>query len=248
MTNGAEDELRKKRHESVQRLKSTWELINEKYGSVLPEEDDEIDLRRCKIVKDRGYLRRQDRREFGEMSDLEDEEESSILGGPETVAFDSDEDELGDWEGRSGLDLQMPEPEEEPPPPKRTQEDDEDLKSFLRAESERRLALGNDDRRSGRSSDSSSRSSSSGGSTSGDDDGGWTSSSWGPGETFGMSSRSRGSSISVGLDDLFKEDDSVEASEDELLRQDSDAEEATRVVAAKPLRDTVCSDQHRAHS
>ncbi len=218
----ADEDLRKKRHESVQRLRSTWELINEKYGSVLPEEDDEIDLRRCKVVKDRGYLRRQERREFGEISDAE--EESSLLGGPDMAEFESDEDELGAWDDRSGLDLQVPKPEEGASPPRRTQEDEDDLRAFLRAEAERKLAAGEvqvDSSESGSSSE--------------DEEGGWTTPSWGRDEDSGdLSPRSRRTTISVGLADLFpeEEDRMGNDSEDELLRQDSDAEEATRTVPA----------------
>jgi len=219
----ADEELRKKRTESVKRLRTTWELINEKYGSVLPEEDDEIDLRRGKVVKDRGWLRRQERREFGEISDRD--EESSVLGGPETVSFDSDEDELGAWDERSGLDIQVPELEEEPSPPRRTQEDEDDLKAFLRAEVERKLALG-DVPEEERSENSSSE----------DEGTGWTTSSWGGREDSldALSPRLRRTRISVGLEDLFPadEDRMEEESEDELLRHDSDAEQAIQVVAA----------------
>jgi len=219
----ADEELRKKRTESVKRLRTTWELINEKYGSVLPEEDDEIDLRRGKVVKDRGWLRRQERREFGEISDRD--EESSVLGGPETVSFDSDEDELGAWDERSGLDIQVPELEEEPSPPRRTQEDEDDLKAFLRAEVERKLALG-DVPEEERSENSSSE----------DEGTGWTTSSWGGREDSldALSPRLRRTRISVGLEDLFPadEDRMEEGSEDELLRHDSDAEQAIQVVAA----------------
>lgn len=214
-SNRAEEELRKKRHESVQRLRSTWELINEKYGSVLPEEDDEIDLRRCKVVKDRGYLRRQERREFGEITD--NEEESSVLGGPDVAEFDSDEDELGAWDDRSGLDLQIPDPES---PPRRTQEDEDDLQAFLRAEAERRLVTA-DTQDDGDSSGASS-----------DGERGRTTSSWGLDDGYeAMPWRMRRTRISVGLEDLFPEYDGMkDGSEDELLQQDSDAEEATRTV------------------
>ena len=230
----ADQELRKKRHESVQRLRSTWELINEKYGSVLPEEDDEIDLRKCNIVKDRGYLRRQERREFGEISGTE---ESPVTGGLDTLAFDADEDELGAWDERSGLDLQVPEPEMKEAPPRRTQEDEDDLRAFLRAEAERRSVAGEDDVvedvEDGSSSGSSSR----------DEGGDWTISSWDPDQTsVTLSPRLRKTTISVGLKDLFSDCEAAsdDISEDEILRDNSDDEEATRKVPVTEEDKEVC--------
>ena len=218
----ADEDLQKKRHESVQRLRSTWELINEKYGSILPEDDDEIDLKRWRVVKDRGRLRNQERREFGGF-----EEEDPVLDGPERFEFDSDEDELGAWDHRSGLDLQVLEVEKRKSTPSRTLEDEDDLRSFLGAEAARKLAIGDDDDDARGSA-----------SSSGTEGAGWTTSSWAPDDGSARSfPPSRRTSISVGLEDLFPEEKwgMDDASEDELLRDDSDADEATRVVPAVSL-------------
>ncbi|ORX39160.1 hypothetical protein BD324DRAFT_618687 [Kockovaella imperatae] len=129
------EKLEKERYESALKLKSTWETIYEKYGSVNPDEDDEIDINTGKIVIDRGRLRSMSARAFGE---LEDEDTRSSLG-PDDWVFESDEDELGAWDERSGLDDQFPDPAvTRAMRPGWTREDQEDLDSFLRAESVRR--------------------------------------------------------------------------------------------------------------
>ena len=125
------DKLQKERYESALRLQTTWEALAEKYGSIPPEEDDEVDLRTGKIVKDRGKLRELEAREFGELQDEP---------GYEGWEFDSDEDEIGVWDERSGLDEQFP--KYMAAEKAWTKEDENDLASFLRAEAARRRAQG----------------------------------------------------------------------------------------------------------
>lgn len=138
----ADRELRRKLHDSHLRLVDTFDAIGQKYGSVPLEEDDEIDIFTGKITRDRGRLRSLESRPFAEGMEffdeaIEDDGEaqkrwhSEPVAGPESVVFGDDEDELGDWDERSGLDPQMPPPEIEQP---WTTEDLEDLNAFLRAE------------------------------------------------------------------------------------------------------------------
>lgn len=138
----ADQELKRKLHDSHLRLVDTFESIGQKYGSVPPEEDDEIDIFTGKITRDRGRLRSLEARPFAEGIQFFDEAveddgeppmrwHSEPVAGPESVIFGDDEDELGDWDERSGLDPQMPPQEIEQP---WTREDLDDLDSFLRAE------------------------------------------------------------------------------------------------------------------
>ncbi|WVF65416.1 hypothetical protein IAT40_000143 [Kwoniella sp. CBS 6097] len=139
-------EIRRKRVESVARLRTAFDLINEKYGSIALEDDDEIDLRTGEIVKDRGKLREFTRREFGEVSESDEGDDiaSSVAGGPDTTELGSDEDELGGWDDQSGLDPQEFEHPliEEEFRPWDTAEDLEDLKEFQRIEVERARVAG----------------------------------------------------------------------------------------------------------
>lgn len=138
----ADQELKRKLHDSHLRLVDTFEAIGQKYGSVPLEEDDEVDIFTGQITRDRGRLKSLEARPFAEGLDyfgeaVEDEGEpprrwqSEPVTGPESVIFGDDEDELGDWDERSGLDPQMPPREIEQP---WTTEDLDDLNSFLRAE------------------------------------------------------------------------------------------------------------------
>lgn len=134
-------ELDRKRSESVRKLKSTWEQISEKYGKIQVEDDDEIDIYTGQIVRDRGRIQRmKEERDFGvflseDEADAEDENSSFI--------FDEDEDELGAWDARSGLDRQWASDQEDgPKEPPWTVEDDKDLQEFLRMEQARKETMG----------------------------------------------------------------------------------------------------------
>jgi len=213
-----ESRLRNARHHSVLRLKSAWDLLLEKYGNVQLQDDDEVDLFTGRIVKDRGRLKALQRLEFGDSLEAERAEES-FLGseGPSEPAFDSDEDELVGWDDRSGLDLQMPEPEEEYAPPPRTREDEEDLRAFLRAEADRKAASEDEEESQHDSSD---------------DERGFTRSS--TSSSRGWSPRSHGTRITVDLEGLAFDGASREDSEDELLQRTSDAEDAVRTDPVGP--------------
>ncbi|WWC63906.1 uncharacterized protein I303_106511 [Kwoniella dejecticola CBS 10117] len=151
-----QEEIAKRKIDSQQKLKSAWELIKEKYGSIRIEDDDEIDLRTGKITRDRGKLREYEGREFGEVSDDENEDErSSLFGGTpgETeYEYGSDEDELGQWDERSGLGSQYSDTplfEEEAELLKRneswdTPEAQSDLQEFLKLEAEQQRLFGRD--------------------------------------------------------------------------------------------------------
>lgn len=184
----------------------------EKYGDIDPEDDDEIDLVTGKVVKIRGRLKKLIPRDFGEVTEDEEEEE---VEGSEVFTFDDDEDELGAWDERSGLDDQGPgEDEEEENEMRRpwTMEDDVDLQAFLRAESIRKEEA----RERGEESEEEDQAES------------------------GKDSR-RSSSPGLDLRNLFREDSLSlqEDSEDELLAQTSEAEEATRVE----VPDTASEDE-----
>ncbi|KAJ1562735.1 hypothetical protein HK405_008525 [Cladochytrium tenue] len=56
-----------RRLEAREKLKSAWERIFEKYGRDFDNEADEIDVATCKIVVDRGHLRRTNTRDFGDL-------------------------------------------------------------------------------------------------------------------------------------------------------------------------------------
>lgn len=133
------EELARRRQESRDKLKSSWDLLFEKYRDV--EDDDEIDLSTGTIVKDRGKLRAlQQPMWFGQKG--EDDGGESTGGGHD---FESDEDELGDWDEKSGLDPQLPEWEEvEGSHQAWTEEDDADFREFMRAEQRRKSTFGSD--------------------------------------------------------------------------------------------------------
>ncbi|ODO06722.1 hypothetical protein I350_04081 [Cryptococcus amylolentus CBS 6273] len=135
------EEISRRRQESRDKLKSSWDVLFDKYKDV--EDDDEVDLLTGRIVKDRGSLRSLLRpMHFGEDVDGDDED-SSVNGNHE---FESDEDELGDWEGRSGLDSQLPEYESVVDSgPAWTTEDDEDFREFMRAEERRKTMYGDEE-------------------------------------------------------------------------------------------------------
>lgn len=202
-----DERIRKKRYESVQRLKSAWELLLEKYGTVQVEDDDEIDLMTGEVVRNRGRLLELEPREFGQVSDGEYESEDDELG----TAFDSDEDELGAWDERSGLDNQ--DEEEEPPPApvvRWTVDDQADLDVFLRLEKERRKRAGEEGEKDGMEV-------------------------WGPNEDdvplrLPVRSCSVSRRPSEGTEEIPILGAATGDSDDELLAQTSDAEEATRVA------------------
>ncbi|KAL7421277.1 hypothetical protein Q5752_004162 [Cryptotrichosporon argae] len=206
-------DFQRKRHNSTQRLRAVWELILDKYGSIAPEDDDEVDLTTGRVTRDRGRIRELAERsyEFGELTDfaVDDDEAGTAdgddddgIGGPEYAEFDSDEDELGDWGDRSGLDPQddAAEPAEMAP---WTAEDDGDLQEFLRAERKRMEAVGPvDESESDESLDGEAR---------------WR----------GVEPRDRGTRISEELPDAFSE---MEEDEDELAADDEDARDARRTT------------------
>lgn len=146
-------ELRQKLSKSRLRLLSSFDAIADKYGSVPPEEDDEIDLFECDITKDNGHLESLEPRLFADGNDyvgeaIEDEDgirldllrqQSEPVRGPEQIEFGDDEDELGDWGNKSGLDAQYPVVEIEND---WTADDLNDLDEFMRAEAARRARYG----------------------------------------------------------------------------------------------------------
>ncbi|BEI84868.1 hypothetical protein CcaverHIS002_0502690 [Cutaneotrichosporon cavernicola] len=147
-------ELRQKLLQSRARLQSSFDAIADKYSSVPPEEDDEIDLETYVISTDNGHLKSLEARPFAEGSDylgeaIEDDQDGIRLDplrlqsepviGPELVEFGDDEDELGDWGDKSGLDAQYPVVEIEN---EWTADDLHDLDDFMRAEAARRKRFG----------------------------------------------------------------------------------------------------------
>lgn len=95
------------------RLLAVWEKIALKYGSVNPDEDDEIDIMTGEVVKNRGVVENLRPREIGGESDesSEDEGEESREGEEseeEVVLIENDdEDILGMWGEGSGMDIQV---------------------------------------------------------------------------------------------------------------------------------------------
>ncbi|KLT46462.1 hypothetical protein CC85DRAFT_298656 [Cutaneotrichosporon oleaginosum] len=152
-----ERELRQKLLQSRARLQTSFDAIAEKYGSVPPEEDDEIDLFTGNVTKNRGHLLELEPRLFAEGSDYQDEAveddqdgirldqlrlHSEPVRGPDQIEFPEDEDELGDWGDKSGLDAQFPATEIEQ---EWTAEDLVDLEEFMRAEALRRARCGEEE-------------------------------------------------------------------------------------------------------
>ncbi|WWD21303.1 hypothetical protein CI109_105787 [Kwoniella shandongensis] len=212
------EEISRKRQESRNRLRSTWDLLFEKYRDV--EDDDEIDLVTGEVVKDRGRLRAVAGRDFGEISESdEDGEGSSALDGPEVFEFESDEDEIGDWDDRSGLDPQLPDSEdveeEEEQRPAWTTDDQHDYEEFMRAEAMRKRDDSDEDDAEDLDRNLSFRTPSAPPSSDHEFD-------------KHISPRSRGTRILPlpSLDDLFKSDgeDDEESSEDELAVIDNDSD------------------------
>lgn len=169
-----DERIRRQKAEAFERHKSTWEQLLDKYENADPEEDDEIDLVTGKVVTDRGHLRSLEVTDFGadvwrgegEGGSDDDEEmmrslraRSSSTMGPDMVQFDSDEDELGDWGDRSGLDEQViareVTPEEDP---EQRRQDELLLAQFLQAEAARREMSDREDQRSSRGGSSQRRS------------------------------------------------------------------------------------------
>lgn len=152
--NHVDRELRHKLLQSRARLDTAFDAIAERYSSVHPEDDDEIDLWDLTIKKNRGAIDTLEPRLFAEGSDYLDEAvEDEVDGirfdrlrmhtapvlGPDKVQFGEDEDELGDWGEKSGLDPQYPIVEIEND---WTTEDLCDLDQFLQAEAARRKRNG----------------------------------------------------------------------------------------------------------
>ncbi|KAL7411762.1 hypothetical protein BDY24DRAFT_394752 [Mrakia frigida] len=153
------------RYSSSRRLLDEWEQIALKYKDVKLEDDDEIDIRTGKIVKDRGRLRAMEKvRFFGDdRSEDEDEEEGLVeededddgLGGwdlKQFESFDQEEEEALEAGAVEEEEPQHPPPPKSylyfppPPPPlvvKKHVVDEGDLKEFLE-ESRRRKELGLD--------------------------------------------------------------------------------------------------------
>lgn len=109
--------LDQERRASSYRLLSVWEKIAIKYGTVNPEEDDEVDIMTGEVVKNRGAVEALRPREIGgwHSSDEEDdeEEEGEGEGGSSSEADEivlvepEDEDILGIWGEGSGMDIQI---------------------------------------------------------------------------------------------------------------------------------------------
>ncbi|WOO84934.1 uncharacterized protein LOC62_06G008443 [Vanrija pseudolonga] len=138
-----EDKFQRAREASQRRLYDAWDAISAKYADIRPEEDDEVDIFTGRITVDRGRLRALETREFADGlsdgSDLEEEDDDPLPQGPESAYFGPDEDELGDWDDRSGLDTQEPPEEVEE---EWTVEDEMDLRAFHAAEARLRGSEG----------------------------------------------------------------------------------------------------------
>lgn len=218
-----EEKLKKERLEKAQRLRSTWDLLLEKYGRFLPEEDDEVDILTGRVTKDRGHVRSLRTYDFGDISLSEPEPVENNVGGPESAAFDSDEDELGDWGDRSGLDLQVS-PVKDLRRRVWTVEDEDDLQAFMRAESGRK-DLDDSDEEVGRHEAEGERSSSDSERffSDGDD------------STEDQSARLVRSTVAPRLEDLFPafESRGDQSSDDELADKSGFDHEATAVYPAK---------------
>lgn len=138
-----EDEaIRRERAESVRRMMSSWIGLSDKFGHVGLYEDDEVDLRTGRIVVDRGRVARMEERKGLGEADSEDEDQSRDDQEGEDEAVESDEDELGYWDHRSGLDPQVP---SRPPEMPWSERDDEDLREFLRMEERRKELAGEEE-------------------------------------------------------------------------------------------------------
>ena len=195
---------------SKQRLRSYWDHLAERYQALQDDEDDEVDLTTLKVVRNRGRLTHLLEQGYGRICDSDDSSSD----------FEQDEDELGAWDERSGLDSQVP-PLPDPPTYRPwTQEDYDDLKSFHRANNLMVSARGEADDSDSDESDMERMDQVHSRDESTDEKEG------------DRSPRSRGTTIFADVSDLFpQEDEWIDgSSDDELLAQTSDAEEATRTV------------------
>ncbi|KAL1407597.1 hypothetical protein Q8F55_007030 [Vanrija albida] len=138
-----ENKFQRAREASQRRLYDAWDAISAKYAAIRPEDDDEVDIYTGRITVDRGRLRALEAREFADGlsdgSDLEEAEDDPAPQGPEAAYFGPEEDELGDWDDRSGLDVQEPPEEVEE---EWTVEDEMDLRAFHAAEARLRGSEG----------------------------------------------------------------------------------------------------------
>lgn len=98
-------QLRKGREKAANKLKSRWELTMEKWGNILPEDSDEIDLMTMDVVVDNGHLRSvRQGQELGVTDGEEDDEE--LLD--EEAGVDSEEEEQRILHGTSVEDNGLP--------------------------------------------------------------------------------------------------------------------------------------------
>jgi hypothetical protein len=200
--------LRSQWHESVNRLQKVWDDLILRYERVEIDAD-EIDITTGKVISDRGHLSGMERRDFylqgeGEGFGVEGEEEGEV---EEEREFDSDEDELSVWDERSRLETQGLESDDEKVEGPWTQEDEDDMQAFLRAEGRRKDVMGDEKEEEVDVMDFASA---------------------------GRGKPEMGNDKRPSLEDLFTDDDECKEwsddSDDELLAQTSEAEEATRVT------------------
>lgn len=226
----SEEKLIKERKENLERWRIEMESIIGKWEKYAVENDgedeDEIILGRTDeemiIVKNRGKVEKMSPREFAGESEEDDEDEGvlELQDGSILDEDDENDDPLGGWGEDSGLDEQEFEDDEEQDEVEKvgrvwTKEDDMDLALFLKAEAGRRVLAGEDTL---------------------EDEGEEEGQDGDISEEQGYCSTDFeiGSEGEVGLNDLFPEDES----EDELLAQTSDAEEATRITPIDFMNDT----------
>ncbi|PSR74809.1 hypothetical protein PHLCEN_2v9523 [Hermanssonia centrifuga] len=136
---------------SSQRLWSVWDSLADRYNVPL-DEDDIIDLRSQKIIRDRGITRSHKRTfEIGYFADPADpaaseEDATSEDDGAQTEAEDRDELDLLTPQPKIPIKLEMEKMNRYVPPFSTTNPADaEDLKEFLQAERERKELGGDDD-------------------------------------------------------------------------------------------------------
>lgn len=148
------EEVHALRQASFAKLFERWNGISHKYGTIAPEEDDEIDLITGEITCDRGRIRALKTRAFAKdlpfVEDNDDDDDDDDDDGDD----EDDEGEEGDDSDASML-LQEDDATPEPDPQNRieeghpllqdqpwTAEDDRDLEEFMKVERMRRLAAG----------------------------------------------------------------------------------------------------------
>lgn len=138
------EELAAARKASYLRLFDTWNEISEKYGTIAPEEDDEVDLITGEITCDRGRIRDLKPRAFAEgvNFDFEDdgleEEDEEVFGDESEVSVLPLEEENTPEPDPPAFEEDAPLSQEQP----WTAEDDRDLREFLYVERMRRRATG----------------------------------------------------------------------------------------------------------